>query len=130
MKPAIRLLTVFQILALTTLCASAKDRRVSGTVVTARNEVVAAVTVVARVDSGEQRATTDADGRFQLLAPSGRLLLRVEGAFVAAKETAVEGDGDATLKHRTISSLRCIRATQWLRASTPPRGSPFPSRRD
>jgi outer membrane receptor protein involved in Fe transport len=84
------------LLLLTALPAGAGGRRVSGTVVTAHNEVVAGVTVVARCESTERRATTDADGRFQFVAPAGRLVLRVEGASVAPKETAIEGDGDVS----------------------------------
>jgi outer membrane receptor protein involved in Fe transport len=66
-----------------------QTRTISGTVVTDKNESVAAVSVIARYAYGEQKAITDEDGNFQLIVPDGPLTLRVEGKNVAPIEKAL-----------------------------------------
>ncbi len=61
-------------------------RRLSGTVVTERQEVVPGVSVTARYASGERTVTTDDFGRFALEVPVQRVTLSVTGRFIAPNE--------------------------------------------
>ncbi len=62
---------------------SAGARRVSGVVVTRKDEAVRGVTVIGQTPSGESRTMTNEDGQFELNLPAGALTLRVEGKNVA-----------------------------------------------
>jgi hypothetical protein len=67
-------------------------RLVSGTVVTAKNEVVPSVTVTAEYSSGKTEVATDASGHFHLRVPRTSLRLRVSGKYVVSQETILAAD--------------------------------------
>ncbi len=74
-------------------------RKLSGTVVTGKNEVVAGVMIIARSASGEQKVTADGEGSFRLQVPSEVVTLRVEGKNLAARELAIRpGDKGDNLR--------------------------------
>jgi outer membrane receptor protein involved in Fe transport len=62
---------------------SGDARIVSGVILSAQNELVAGVTVVARSASGEQRTTSDAEGNFRLTVPDGAVTLNFFGRGIA-----------------------------------------------
>ena len=64
-------------------------RIVSGSIVTAHDEVVQGVTIIASGASGEARGTSDAAGRFRLTLPEEPLTLRVEGENITPVERAL-----------------------------------------
>src|ERR1044071_7502271 len=81
------------------VCAQAgaqTTRRLSGTVITERDEVVTGATVIARYGSGEQRAISDAAGRFSLAVPNVPLTLTVEGKNLQGAQQEVAA-GDAAV---------------------------------
>jgi hypothetical protein len=73
----------------------AADATLSGSILTQQNELLPGVTVIARSDSGEVRAVSDAEGRFSLTVPTGALTVRFEGKNVTPVERAI-GASDAT----------------------------------
>jgi outer membrane receptor protein involved in Fe transport len=74
-----------------------QTRKISGTVVTDKNETVAAVSVIARYAYGERKTITGEDGYFELNVPDVRLTLRVEGKNIAPVEKAL-APGEAAEK--------------------------------
>src|SRR5262245_60743035 len=78
-------------IAVSCSAASAQTTRVlSGTVITANNEAVEGASVTARYPSGEQKATTDAEGSFRLAIPLEPFTLKVEGKNIVAQEKQFE----------------------------------------
>lgn len=75
--------------------AAADTRILSGTIVSQQNESVTGVTVTARFASGEQRATSDAEGNFRLVIPNEQVTLTFEGKNVTPSERIIN-PGDAT----------------------------------
>lgn len=61
-------------------------RVVSGTVVNQQGEAVQGADVHLQYPSGEQRVSTDLEGRFRMVAPAGAVRLRVSGAFIVLME--------------------------------------------
>ena len=66
-----------------TVEAAQSGRTLSGTILTARNEAVAGVSILVRGASGEQRAESDAAGNFSLRVPAETLSLRFFGRKIA-----------------------------------------------
>lgn len=77
---------IAQILIGSFLVQAAQSRVVSGTVVTQRNEAVAAASITVRYPSGQQQGTTDQDGTFRFVVPKEPIALRVEGKYIVAQE--------------------------------------------
>lgn len=87
------------ILLLLALClpmaARAQSRRtLSGTVATARNEVVAGASIRVRTSAGELSAVSDVEGNFTFAVPPGELTLIVGGANLIEVERKI-GAGEA-----------------------------------
>jgi len=82
------------------------ERVLSGTVQTARGEVVPGVTVLARTEAGEERrAETDAEGSFRLSVPAaGTLSVKFFGADIALVSRTFK-PGDATENVRVQVAL-------------------------
>lgn len=65
-------------------------RTISGTVVTAHDDVVRGVKIAVRTSTGEKEATSDEDGRFNLEVLCGEpIVLRVTGKNIAAQELTI-----------------------------------------
>jgi hypothetical protein len=73
---------------------STPSRVISGVVTTDKNEMVPSVKIVVECPSGEKETLTDADGRFRLSVPNGRLKLRVAGKYLVSEERSI-GASDA-----------------------------------
>src|SRR5438128_1932471 len=71
-------------------------RRLSGVVITDRDEAVAGATIIARYELGEQRAVSDVAGRFSLAVPNVPLTLIVEGKNLQGAQQEIAA-GDAAL---------------------------------
>jgi outer membrane receptor protein involved in Fe transport len=75
------------------------NRTIAGIVVTQKREVVAAVSITAKYAEGEQKTTTDGEGRFSLVVPRGAVTLKVEGKNLEPAERVVAaGDAGETLE--------------------------------
>ncbi|MEP7340658.1 MAG: TonB-dependent receptor [Acidobacteriota bacterium] len=77
------------------LAQSIETRIISGTVLTAKNEVVVGATVTALNSSGEKTATSDAEGKFRLVVPRGDVILHVTGKNLALQELTVRANEQA-----------------------------------
>jgi len=82
--------------AIETLAATARDRTISGIIITKKRELVEGVTVVARYASGEKKTITDAEGHFTLSLPNEPVTLSVEGKYVIAQERHIAAGESAT----------------------------------
>jgi outer membrane receptor protein involved in Fe transport len=71
-------------------------RRLSGVVITERDETVSGATVIVRSVAGEQRTVSDAEGRFSINVSNERLTLTVTGKNLQAVQQEI-GAGDAAL---------------------------------
>jgi outer membrane receptor protein involved in Fe transport len=60
----------------------ARDRRISGTLVDDKGQVLTGIAVIASGGSGKWRTTSDAVGQFTLEVPNEEVSLRVEGPFI------------------------------------------------
>src|SRR5262245_16019284 len=65
-------------------------RKISGVVVTPKNESVRAVTVIAKTSSWETRSITNDDGEFRLEVPDENITLRIEGPYLAPHEESID----------------------------------------
>ncbi|PYV87238.1 MAG: hypothetical protein DMG05_17965 [Acidobacteria bacterium] len=64
-------------------------RKLSGVIVTQKNEAVEGVSVIAWTGSGEQRTVSDADGHFGLTVSTEPLKLKIEpGRWIQAQHRA------------------------------------------
>ncbi|MGI8836934.1 MAG: carboxypeptidase-like regulatory domain-containing protein [Pyrinomonadaceae bacterium] len=72
-----------------------ETRTLSGVIISQQNELVPAVTVIARYSSGEQRVTSDEEGNFRLVVPNEQVTLTFEGKNVSSSERIIN-PGDAT----------------------------------
>ncbi|HEY9286276.1 MAG TPA: TonB-dependent receptor [Pyrinomonadaceae bacterium] len=104
-----KLLRALLCVALASVAASARqaqERVLSGTVETARGEVVPGVTVLARTEAGEERrARTDAEGNFRLRVPAGETVsVKFFGADIALTARAFR-PADATENLRVRVAL-------------------------
>ena len=80
-------------------------RIVSGTVTSQRNELVPGVAVTARTSLGEQRAMSDAEGRFRLQVPSGPITLAFEGKGIKRTVREIGADERADDLRITVELL-------------------------
>lgn len=64
-------------------------RMLSGTIVTATNEVVAGAAVTVRTSVGDRTATSNAEGHFTLNVPRENILIRISGKNISAQERTV-----------------------------------------
>lgn len=93
------LLPLFLSLTTQSNAQSPSMRMLFGTIVTGKNEVVTAATVIARSASGEWKTVTDGEGTFRLQVPDEALTLRVEGKNLAAQERKIKpGDKPDNLR--------------------------------
>jgi outer membrane receptor protein involved in Fe transport len=60
----------------------ARDRRISGTLVDDKGQVLTGIAVIASGGSGKWRTTSDAVGQFTLEVPNEEVSVRVEGPFI------------------------------------------------
>ena len=68
---------------------SLTDRRISGVIVTHKDEALNGVTVVARGGSGERRAVTNENGEFIFDVPDEEITLRIEGQYIKPQEQTI-----------------------------------------
>lgn len=85
-------------------------RTISGIIVTARNEFMPNVTIIAQGASGEARATSDSEGRFSFTLPDEALTLRFEGQNIQPLERSIAageraGDLEVTIEY-TIAPVQ------------------------
>ena len=81
--------------------AAQRERTLSGTILTSRNETVAGVSILVRSASGEQRAESDAEGKFRLRVPGEVLSLRFFGRNIAlVSKTINPGEASENLEIR------------------------------
>jgi hypothetical protein len=64
-------------------------RKLSGVIITQRNEAVGRVSITAITLSGEVKGVSEADGTFQLTVPNEPLRLRIEGKYVDPQEREI-----------------------------------------
>jgi len=95
------LLLIFALPAAIAAQLSPSTRTLSGTILTARNETVAGVSILVRSASGEQRAESDAAGNFRLRVPEETLTLRFFGKKIAlVSKTINPGESSENLEIR------------------------------
>jgi hypothetical protein len=75
-----------------TFAQSGGARTLSGALVTSRNEAVAGATIMATSSSGEQIATSDAEGNFTLTVPREAVTLVVTGKNLVTVEKTIAPD--------------------------------------
>lgn len=78
-----------------TVSAQQNTRKLSGAIVTAKNEAVARATITVRASTSEQTAQSDAEGNFSINAPRENLTLRVTGKNIVEQELAVGANDNA-----------------------------------
>ncbi len=85
------LVTLFVLLIQVVAYASAQSlvRKISGTLVDHKDQVLAGVTVIVSGPSGEARTTSDEAGRFVLDVPNEDVSVRVEGPYIKAQQQAL-----------------------------------------
>ena len=64
-------------------------RTFSGVIVTQQDELLPGVTISVSYQSGEQKAVSDAQGRFQLTIPTETLTARIEGKNIKPVEKRI-----------------------------------------
>src|SRR5262249_49071888 len=69
-----------------------QHRRISGVIVTSKDEAVKGVTVIARSAGSAQSAVTDDDGEFSLDAPNEEITLQVRGPYIKPEEQTIRMD--------------------------------------
>lgn len=89
------LLTVSLLISSVSEVQAQGNRRFSGVVVNAGNETVAGVTLIVTAKSGEVKAVTDSEGKFNILVPLEELSVKVEGKYITA-QTRSFGAREAT----------------------------------
>ena len=72
------------------LWAQALPQSISGVVLDEKDQAVAGVTVIASLGAEDIETQTDAQGRFFLQAPAGRVTLHVKGEYIAHQELVLE----------------------------------------
>src|SRR5262245_66338638 len=72
------------------------ERRISGVVVTAKNEVVKDVSLVVRGQDPEKRTITNEDGKFSLDIPGEEVTLRIEGPYIKPQERTIRAADTST----------------------------------
>lgn len=77
-----------------TFATAQTSRPLTGTVVSARNEVVRGATVTVKTSAGDKTVVTDDEGNFSLSVPRENLIVRVTGKNVAANETVINATED------------------------------------
>ncbi len=94
LKAAICALLILVLLAahVSVLAQSKTDRTIRGVVITAKRESVEGAIITARFSSGEQKTTSDREGRFTMTVPNEQVTLRIEGKYVIPRERIVEAN--------------------------------------
>jgi len=85
------LLLCFIALEMPAAAQTSSTRKLSGVIITQKNEAVGGVSITAVTSSGESNAVSDADGSFQLTVPNELLKLKIEGKYVTTQEREIEG---------------------------------------
>jgi hypothetical protein len=120
-KPGNALITLFLSLCLVATVAGQSNnaRTLSGVVMTQQNEVVQGVTVLVRSSSGEERALTDAEGRFNFGVPDGPLSLKLFGRNIAlVARTIGAEEASENLQVRVTYIVPPVHASVVIEATT------------
>jgi TonB dependent receptor/TonB-dependent Receptor Plug Domain len=76
-------------------------RRLTGVIVTQKNQAVEGVTVITVSSSGEQQTTSDAEGNFRLTVPKEPLTLKIEGKYITPQEREIG-------THEEVENLKVV----------------------
>lgn len=92
MKARIFTLLLFTIFFCIHALAQNSTRKISGSLVTGKNEAVAGATITARSSTGEQTAKSDAEGNFTLTIPREAVTLVITGKNITTVEKTIAPD--------------------------------------
>src|SRR5262245_62129457 len=81
------------------------SRKLSGVIMTRKNEVVGGILITAATSSGELKTVSDADGSFHLMVPKEGIRIIIEGKNVEPQEKIL-GIEDATENLEVIVEFR------------------------
>src|ERR1700675_3501860 len=85
----VAILLCYLALGIPAAAQTSSTRKLSGVIITQKNEAVGGVSITVVSSSGELKTVSEADGTFQLMVPNGPVKLKIEGMYVAPQEREI-----------------------------------------